>query len=242
MLSDILLTSPTKLVLASQNEVSRAIKFQALCKAAVKPAAIEVGTITVQNHCPAAIWNLPFEIDKHLTIAASRPGIIFFSSGSTGTPKGIIHSRAILHGNQPASEDEALLICRPASWIAGSKPLLQCVLSGARAEIVSPDADAKTVWELFRARRLTAVGGTVILWHRLAQTYRETIANLPNKAEYLQGVRSIRDPVIGGSVPPSSLLKFWKHELQSPLATRYGSSEISLAVLGTHANDDLLEV
>ena len=241
-MSEILRTSSSGLVLAASSEFAKVLKLQSTCNATEKYAEIEVGKITVLNRCPAVLWDLPIKVENW-TIADEQPGIVFFSSGSSGMPKGVIHSRAIFHGIQ-AVKDEAILIYRPASWIAGSKPVIQCILSGARAEIISPEADPKLIWERLRATQLTVVASSIMLWQRLARYYQEVLAHLPDRdrEEYVQSARAIRIPIIGGGVPPSSLLKFWKEELQVPLVTQYGCTEVGVSLTSTHAGDAYVEV
>ncbi|KAJ6126692.1 hypothetical protein N7523_002304 [Penicillium sp. IBT 18751x] len=106
------------------------------------------------------------------------------------------------------------------------------VFFSSGAEIIDPSAGPEHYWKLLRARRVTNLTTSVLQWERLAQYYRDCISHLPEneKQEYIQGAQSLRGTGIGGSVPPSSLLRFWKKEIGVRLLISYGSTEIGKAI------------
>lgn len=229
--------SPVKCLLAGSLQVSEALEHQSRASTDLGAVLDVVPISDGETKSSLTRGALRFHVDEQLTVPSDRPGIVFFSSGSSGTPKGVVHSRALFHDLPRTKADESILVHRRPVWIAGSKSLLTAVLTGARAEIIDPTADPEEFWERFRAKRVTRLVSTVILWDELAKYYRDRISHLPNKEEYVRGVQHIRKPGIGGSVCPPRLLEFWRTELGLSLVVVYAFSEAGYAVASMHADD-----
>jgi malonyl-CoA/methylmalonyl-CoA synthetase len=235
--SDMLRNSPVKCILAGTGYLQQAIDIQSYAASNSLPA-IQVAPIKVHHACPEALWDLPIQIDERFIIPETHSGIVMASSGTSGTTKGVIRSRGFFYNHPRAAADESMLVHRPATWIAGIKPLTFSILMGCRAEIIDPAAGMDLLWERLRARRVTSICSGPLLWTQLAQYYREHLSHLPEKDEYIQGARHIRDASTGSCVVLQSLLKFWRDEIGIRLALCYGSTEAGVPITAVYPEEE----
>ncbi|KAL3469954.1 hypothetical protein BJX99DRAFT_264663 [Aspergillus californicus] len=255
ILDDYLRTSPVKVILYGTRFRNQATHLQAY-DPAVRRRVFTAPTPTLNQsiYTPSSTLSTDLQTEtgtptdigaaRQSPIPATRPGIVFFSSGSTGTPKGVIHSRAIFHPLQRAAADEGQLIYRAASWITGSLPLIETLLTGARAEIVEPTAGPEEVWERVRQRRVTALCSSVMLFDEMAAYWKSHIKQLPaaQRDEYKGGLKCLTHTAIGGSMPCPKLLRFWRQDLGVRLTVMYGSTETGGKGLTVVWPDDEVEL
>ncbi|KAL4942603.1 hypothetical protein BDV06DRAFT_211724 [Aspergillus oleicola] len=232
-------SNPVKVILYGSVYANQAAEIQEHADTNQQPN-VHTAPIPIQNPYPPELWDL-IQTDKSVTIPASRPAIVWFSSGSTGTPKGIVHNRAFFHDKPRAADDEASLVHRPASWVLGSSPIFTSILTGARAEIIDPDASGKEFWDRLRQRRVTDIKSSIMIYDKMARYWESHLskADEAEREEYIAGAKCLRYCYLGGSLPYPWLVKFWKDDMGIPLNVGYGTTEAGFAVMTIRHTDEV---
>jgi malonyl-CoA/methylmalonyl-CoA synthetase len=176
-------------------------------------------------------------LDATLALPAETPSILFFTSGTTGPPKGVLHARRTINKYALAAsssvtaeaQDEICLIPRGTFWSIYFTKLFQMLLLGVRIEIQNFGRNYGLIWEKFRQKSATKIVLSPTFWYGMMVHYKAHIATLQDegqRAEYVEGLRYLRNVHVTGAMPSARLKDFWRVLRGGrPLRVLYGTTE-----------------
>ncbi|GFF36871.1 hypothetical protein IFM51744_03272 [Aspergillus udagawae] len=236
---DLLRRCNSSAILAAPQCLKRATEIQQYVdsqqdrrKVGIVPISIKYSTVSIPQ----------FEVDKGMTLAPTRPGLVMFTSGTTGPPKGVVHDRTIFYTRPGLTTDDVILSHRPVHWISGALPLIVGFMKGSRVEITEPDV--KVIWERLRKGGVTRLTCGPPIYTKLMKHFQEVLSVLSpeERDEYVRGARGLRVAGVIGQVCAPSMLRFWREVIGKPLTIFYGSTEMaSRALQGTADTDAYID-
>lgn len=176
------------------------------------------------------------------SIAADRRAMILYTSGTTSRPKGVVTTHANIAAQIQCLVDawewtagDRIVLCLPLHHVHGIINVVSCALwSGALCEML-PRFDAKAVWDLISAGRLTLFMAVPTIYVRLITAWEA--ASPEQQALMSAAARKLRLMVSGSAALPVSTLERWREITGHTLLERYGMTEIGMALSNSYREE-----
>ncbi len=164
-----------------------------------------------------------------------RRAMILYTSGTTSRPKGVVTTHANITAQIKSlveawewSAGDRIVLCLPLHHVHGIINVVSCALwSGAACEML-PHFDANTVWDRIASGSLTLFMAVPTVYTKLIAAWEA--ASPQRRAVLSQACARLRLMVSGSAALPVSTLQRWKEISGHTLLSRYGMTEIGMAL------------